>query len=296
MDHRILPDLIVLLEVARAGSLTRAARRLHTVQSNLTARIRLLEQETGARLLVRHPRGVRPTPAGEAALALATRLEAVLADLRGTFGRTARVGPPRLRLGAIETVAATHLPQAVARHALAHPGTDVTVEVGSSAALLRQLQAGELDVAFVSRAPGLPGYRERIAFRDELAIVAPARVRSVGALLSSGTRPFEVLVQRLGCSYTERLLAFLTARSRRGHQLRQLGTLEGVLGFVEVGAGIAAMPSAFVRAAAGHRKLRLLPLPLPLARLDTWLVAPAARDASSAVNELVAGWEGPARA
>ena len=67
MDARLLPDLLVFLEVARAGSLTQAARRLNTVQPNVTARIRKLEQALGAKLLQRHARGVRSTPAGRIA-------------------------------------------------------------------------------------------------------------------------------------------------------------------------------------------------------------------------------------
>jgi len=175
----------------------------------------------------------------------------------------------------------------VARFTRAHPGVEVSVETGSSATLLQQLKQGELDAAFVSRAPGITGYRELAAFEDELVIVAPASLRATGGLLSSGPAPVKVLVQRLGCSYTERLLAFLAQKSRRGHQIRQLGTLEGVLGFVEVGTGIAAMPRAFATAAAGRRKINFLTLPEKFARLETFLVAPAARDASFAVNAFV---------
>ena len=288
MDHWILPDLVVFLEVVRAGSLTKAAERLHTVQSNVTARIKQLERATGTALLKRHARGIRLTPAGESALALALRVDAVMDDLRLTFDRAAPHSAGKLRLGSIETTAASHLPAVVARFAREHPGVEVSVETGSSAALLQQLKQGELDAVFVSRAPGITGFRELVAFADELIIVAPVSLRSAGELLSAGPAPVKVLVQRLGCSYTERLLAFLAQKSRRGHQVRQLGTLEGVLGFVEVGAGIAAMPRAFATAAAGRRKIHFLNLPAKYARLATFLVAPASRDASVAVNAFVA--------
>jgi len=287
MDHWILPDLVVFLEVVRAGSFTRAAERLHTVQSNVTARIKQLERITGAKLLQRDAHGIRPTPAGEATLALALRADVILQDLRLTFAQAAPRPPGRLRIGSIETTAASHLPAVVARFASRHPGVEISVETGSSAALLQQLKAGELDAVFVSRAPGLTGFREIPAFVDELTIVAPAGIRSVAALLAAGKSPVKVLVQRLGCSYTERLLAYLALKSPRGHHLRQLGTLEGVLGFVEVGAGIAAMPRAFATAAAGRRKLKFLPLPAKFSRLRTYVVAPDRKDTSFAVNEFV---------
>jgi DNA-binding transcriptional LysR family regulator len=285
MDHWILPDLVVFLEVVRAGSLTRAAERLHTVQSNVTARIKQLERVTGTTLLQRHARGIRLTPAGEAALVLAQRLDAVMADLQQTFGQGARP-KVKLRLGSIETIAASHLPAAVARFVRLHPAVEISIQTGSSSFLLKLLKSGEVDAVFVSRAPKLAGHREHPVFTDELTIVAPRSVKNVASLLSAGP-PIKVLVQRLGCSYTERLLGYLAQKSRRGYQLQELGTLEGVLGFVEVGAGVAAMPKAFALAAAGQRKLRLLPLPVKIARLQSYLVAPAREDVPFIVNEFV---------
>ena len=47
MDHRILPDLFVLLEAVQSGSLTKAARNLHTVQSNVTAPLMVLQGTPG---------------------------------------------------------------------------------------------------------------------------------------------------------------------------------------------------------------------------------------------------------
>jgi len=57
-------DLRVFAAVARLGGMNRAATELHTVQSNVTARIRLLEAEIGAPLFHRHSRGVALAPAG----------------------------------------------------------------------------------------------------------------------------------------------------------------------------------------------------------------------------------------
>jgi DNA-binding transcriptional LysR family regulator len=155
---------------------------------------------------------------------------------------------------------------------------------------LKRLKDGELDVVFVSRKPGLPGFREQVAWHDELVLVVPAAVASTTDALSSDGAPRKILVQRLGCSYTERLLALLAARARP-YRLLELGTLEGILGFVEVGVGIAVMPRAFVETLATTRKVRLLPLPRDVRRLATYLVAPASKDASQVVNAFVTGCE-----
>ena len=58
-------DLKVFEAVARNGGMNRAAAELHTVQSNVTARIRALEAKLGCPLFERHSRGVALTQAGE---------------------------------------------------------------------------------------------------------------------------------------------------------------------------------------------------------------------------------------
>ena len=287
MDARLLPDLIVFLEVVRAGSLTRAAERLHTVQSNVSARIKKLEATLGTPLLKRHARGIKPTPAGEATMAMAMRMDSVLEDLRFTFGQGTRNKMAKLRLGAIETVIASRLPRLVAGFLQQHPSIDLSIQAGSSAHLLQQIKGGELDVAFVSRAPNIPGLRGPRVFSDELIIVAPLGIRSVAQLHSNQGTALKVLVQRLGCSYTERMLSALTSQTPRPFRLLELGTLEGILGFVELGLGFAAMPRSFISSLSVKRKISLIELPPNVRKLETFLVAPSANDARAAVNEFV---------
>src|SRR5689334_4690355 len=75
-------DLRIFEAVARAGGITRAAADLNTVQSNVTARLRLLERELGTPLFFRHSRGVTLTPAGRELLPYASKIGALLAEAR----------------------------------------------------------------------------------------------------------------------------------------------------------------------------------------------------------------------
>jgi DNA-binding transcriptional LysR family regulator len=87
MDPHLLPDVLIFLNAVRSGSITKAANHLNTVQSNVTARIKKLEDALGVPLLSRHARGVRLTSGGEAVLPMALRLDALLNDLGYAFGR-----------------------------------------------------------------------------------------------------------------------------------------------------------------------------------------------------------------
>lgn len=288
MDARHLPDLMVFLEVVRAGSITRAAERLHMSQSNVTARIKKLEVAMASPLLKRHARGVKPTPSGEAALVMAQRLDTIVKDLRFTFGQGERGRRGKLRVGAIETVLASHLPRTVAGFQRDFPQVDVTIHTGSSTTLLKQLREGDLDAVFVSRAPELAGCREQLAFVDELVVVAPAAPEFSSSRWLQAGSSLNILVQRLGCSYTERLLGYFSAHAKRSYRLLELGTLEGILGFVELKLGVAAMPRAFVASAGARRKLQLLPLPKATRSLSTYLVVANEADCTFAVNAFYA--------
>lgn len=75
-------DLQVFEAVARFGGMNRAAAKLNTVQSNVTARIKALEADLGCALFARHSRGVSLTPAGQRLLPYADRASRLIADAR----------------------------------------------------------------------------------------------------------------------------------------------------------------------------------------------------------------------
>src|SRR5690349_24335335 len=75
-------DILVLLEVARERSFTKAAARLGMSQSSLSHTIRELEARLGVRLLTRTTRSVAPTQAGERLLqSIGPRFEEIDAEL-----------------------------------------------------------------------------------------------------------------------------------------------------------------------------------------------------------------------
>jgi DNA-binding transcriptional LysR family regulator len=217
---------------------------------------------------------------------MAIRLDAVLNDLGYAFGRGKAAKEASLRVGAIETVAAVQLPGLVSRFLEKSPHVDVSVHVGSSATLVDQVKRSELDAAFVSRSFELPGLREEQVFTDKLVVLAPEKVKGRNELFAVNRTGLKLLVQRLGCSYTERLLTFLETRRVRPERIMEMGTLEGVIGFVEAGVGIAAMPESFISPISRGRKVVMLPLPKEVATLRTYVVC-SQHAASPLVNDFV---------
>jgi DNA-binding transcriptional LysR family regulator len=247
LDSKLLPDLLVFFEVARVGSISEAARRLHMVQTNVTVRVQKLEDALGARLLDRGARGSRLTAAGEALVPLAARLAALLDDIDLAFQKSDNRNSALLRLGAIETVVATRLPSLLEGCRAKHRWLQFTITSGSSISLIKMLQEGLLDAAFVSYPARSDCLRTEIEFRDELVLLTPPEtVAPQAADVVALVDRFPLLIQRLGCSYTERFISYLSRGGSRPPRLIEAGTLEGVLGFVEQGLGIAVVPRTFV--------------------------------------------------
>ena len=239
-------DLRVFEAVARLGTMNRAADELHTVQSNVTSRIRVLEHDLGVTLFERHARGVACTPAGRRLLPYARRIHALLQDAR----RAARDdGPPAgpLLIGSLDTTAAIHLSPLLAGYATAHPAVDLALRTGTTAELVDDVLAQRVEGAFVCGPVDHPGLIADVAFREELvALTAPA-IGDLGALIAAGD--FRIIVLRAGCSYRLRLEAVLARRGATGVRILEFGTLEAILACVGAGLGITLLPRALVETA-----------------------------------------------
>ncbi len=137
------------VRVAHARSLSRAALELSTTQSNVTTKIRQLEEQVGRQLLRRHSRGVELTPEGVALLPYCEELIRV-AEAAQNAAMGAGRARPMLRLGVIHTAASHLMPDVIARFAAANRGVHLRVVVGSTEELRTMVTEGQLDVAVIA--------------------------------------------------------------------------------------------------------------------------------------------------
>ncbi len=264
-------DLPVFLAVARHGNMTKAAASLHTVQSNVTSKIKRLEDDLGATLLVRGARKLYLTPEGEALMPYALRLEELDRDIQSQFGPDLGPQAGSLRIGAIETFAASHLVGLISKFSSEHPFVDLSVQTGGTDALRKRVLQSDLDVAFVSRRSNDPALREEKILDDELVVLAPRALKSLDDLTSPRNSKLRILVQRIGCSYTARLVEHLREIGHPPRPTHAVGTLEGMIGSVRVGSGIAVLPRSYLPASRS-KALALLPMPAELSPVEIYLV------------------------
>lgn len=236
-------DLRIFEAVARLGGMNRAAAELATVQSNVTARIRALEDELGVPLFRRSSRGVELTSAGERLLPYARRIGQLIDEAR----RAARDdGEPRGRfvVGSLETTAALRLAPVLAAFVAAYPQVDPVLRTGTTAELIEAVLDRRYEGAFVCGPLDHPDLAAEPVFTEELVILAAPGTPSVEIYLRR-TEP-RIVVLRAGCSYRLRLEAWLAEQGIVGVRMMEFGTLEAIIGCVRAGLGITLLPKALI--------------------------------------------------
>lgn len=172
MEFRQIQYFICLYE---EGSVTRAAQRLHIVQSALSMQMAKLEDEVGQRLFVRSPQGMQPTDEGR-------RLYRLFLPVVTDFQRAREqvVDPSgeltgQVRVGMIATIAQGVLVDALMEFSAAHPKVELSMIDGFSGTLIDGVAAGRLDAAVINK-PRRPVTlkTETIAEEDLVLVTGPA--------------------------------------------------------------------------------------------------------------------------
>jgi DNA-binding transcriptional LysR family regulator len=262
-------DLRIFESVARNGSMNRAALELHTVQSNVTARVRLLEEELGAPLFHRHHRGVELTAAGRRLLPFSRQMARLLDDARSAVKDD---GVPRgpLILGTLETTAALRMPDVLASFALAYPQVDMVVRTGTTASLIDDVLQYRLDGAFVAGPVHHEDLSTEVIFREEMVLVTARHIRSIAELARSGD--VKTIVFRIGCSYRTRLDGVLTRHGLQVSTPLEFGSVDAILGCVAAGVGVTLLPKGVVAAAWREGRVAVHDIAPEDARVDTVFV------------------------
>ena len=232
-------DFQVFATVAKEGGMTKAADALHTVQSNVTKRIRLLEDELGTTLFHRHKSGISLTSAGELLLPYAEKIHQLLIEAKGAVTQSAAPKGP-LRIGAIETTVALRLAPLFTRYGKLYPEVDLSIATDTTGALIADVLDYKLEGAFVAGPVSHARLTSMPVFEEELVLYAPAAVKDVFRFIRAKTP--KVLVFRGGCSYREKLEKLFSQWGMAQVRFLEFSSLDGIYGCVSAGLGITLFP------------------------------------------------------
>jgi DNA-binding transcriptional LysR family regulator len=262
-------DLRTFEAVARLGAMNRAAAELHTVQSNVTARIRSLEEELKIPLFERHSSGVSLTDAGRRLLPYAIQMHRLIEDAHRAV---AEDGTPKggLVIGSLETTAALRLSPLLAAYVAAYPEVDLVLRTGTSAELVQEVLARRLEGAFVCGPIDHPDLEWQPVVREELVVLTARAVTNLDEIL---TKPdLKLIVLRAGCSYRQRLEEILARRGVVGLRWLEFGTIESIVSCVAAGLGVTLLPKALIGAVWRDGRVAVHALPSAESAVETLFI------------------------
>jgi len=263
-----LEALLIFRTVVSEGGVNRAAEKLHRVPSNVTTRVRQLEEYLGVRLFRRDGRTLSLTAEGKTLLNYATRLLRLADEAVDEL----RTGKPQgvFRLGSLESTAGSRLAPILSRYHAAHPGVVVELVTGTTSTLLHRVRNSEIEAAFVSEPFTAPELESLPVFREELVLITP---RSIGPIRSAkDLGRLTMIAFAHGCSYRRRLDDWLGSENVIAERVLEFGSYQGMIACVAAGTGFAVVPKSVLGALQAADKIREHKLPERIAANCTHLV------------------------
>ncbi|MDX3457513.1 LysR substrate-binding domain-containing protein [Streptomyces sp. ME02-8801-2C] len=167
-----LRQLEYFVAVAEELNFTRAAERVHISQSGVSAQIRQLERELGAKLFDRSARTATLTVAGKAMLQHARAALAAADAVGQAVGEVTDLIRGRLTVGMVIGCAITPLFDALAAFHQAHPGVELSLLEDNSYRLVEAVRAGAVDLALIGTATATPDGLDALTIISERLVVA----------------------------------------------------------------------------------------------------------------------------
>jgi DNA-binding transcriptional LysR family regulator len=263
-------SLKIFCTVASELSITQAAAVLGRVPSNVTTRIQQLEFDVGAELFVRAGKRINLSASGERFLDYAKRLLALEEEARHVV--TGGVSGGALRIGSMESTAASRLLPVLADYHTRHPNTRVDITTGPSRHLIEQVRTGTIDCAFVAFAPSGKesltdsGIEEQLIWPEELLLVLPTS--DAGARDATEIRSRSLAAFALGCTYRSLAEEWLHIAESTEWKVNVVGSYHAMVACVAAGSCVTLLPESVFKLTNAPPGLRTL----HVGHADTYLI------------------------
>lgn len=263
-----LDSLEIFRTVAQEGGVIRAAHKLNRVQSNVTTRIKQLEQRLGRPLFRRQGRGLVLSPEGERLLSYAQRLFRLADEAESEL----RHGQPMgvFRIGSLESTAGSRLAPILSKFHRLHPGVVVELATGTTGALVQRVTNFELEAAFVSQPFSAPGLEAMKVFEEELVLITAKGEPPVTRAADVAGRTLIAFAD--GCSYRKRLQDWLGASAVMPARTLEFGSYQAMIACVAAGTGFALVPMSLLVALKSAHEVQQHAVPAKVRHNVTHLV------------------------
>lgn len=263
-----LESLAIFRAVVEEGGVVRAAAKLHRVPSNVTTRIRQLEDYLGVRLFRKEGRTLSLSAEGGTLLNYAGRLLRLADEAVNEL----RTGKPQgtFRLGSLESTAGSRLAPVLSRYHDDNPGVVVELVTGTTGALINRVTNFDIEAAFVSEPFTASELGALPVFREELVLITAKGGGKIRSARDLGRATLIAFAH--GCSYRKRLEEWLGSDNVMPERALEFASYQGMIACVAAGTGFAIVPRSVLVALQATDKVDQHALPERIATNRTHLV------------------------
>ena len=240
------------LEIFRALAeelhFTRAAERVHCVQSNVTTQIRALEEELGTRLFDRLAKRVILTDAGRRFLPYAEKVLSTVSDAQAAVVQNSVPSGP-LCVGAPESVLNYRLPAVLSRFRKLYPKVQLTFRPYYDLSLLQSIESGKMDLAVWMKDVVADERLKSVRLRSEKVVLFADRAHPLAAakkVLPQDLSGQTLLLTESGCAYRKKLDQLLSLMNIRPGNVTEFSSVEAIKQCVSLGMGVGLLPEIVV--------------------------------------------------
>lgn len=231
-------DLKIFQTVAYEKSISKAALKLGYAQSNITMRIKHLENRLNTTLFIRNNKGTIITPSGERLLTYADKILQLFDELDAEFVTDKH--PNTIKIGATQTISAAILPKLFSLFYEKNPEVSLVLKTEKQKTLLDMVLEGELDGAFISGEFSSSKIKEVFTFKEDLALVASKEIDDINKL----TCPV-IVASDINCPYRRLLQKWLIGKNSKAAVL-EFDSLESIIRSIGEGLGISLLPKSIL--------------------------------------------------
>jgi len=232
-------DLRIFQVVAHERSISKAALKLGYAQSNITMRIKVLENKLNTTLFSRNNKGTIITPQGEKLLKYADKILELIDEVTEEF-LPAKI-ESKLKIGATQTISASILPKLFTLFHDEYPTTSLVLKTEKQEALLDMLMKGELDGAFISGENASSKVKEVFSFKEEFALISSISINDTINL----TIPI-IVNSDTNCPYRKIIKKWFIYNNSKPTTIIEFDTLESILKGIAEGLGVSLLPKSIL--------------------------------------------------
>lgn len=263
-----LTQLKMFCAVADSGSVVRAAEQLHRVPSNLTTRLRQLEEELGTSLFIREKQRLRLSPMGHNFLGYAQRILALSEEALNMAHSSKPAG--NFALGSMESTAATRLPSLLAEFHQRYPVVNLALSTGTSSEIIEKVRVGTLAAALADGPIDADELNSCVAFPEQMVLISS--LDHAGIMTPADAAGSTLFAFRPGCSCRIRFENWFRNAGVQPGNVMEIQSWHAMLACVASGGGLALLPAAVLAQMPGHERVRQHPLPPEIRDTHTRLV------------------------